>query len=178
MPVIMLITIMARSGKKAMKLVAGSIAVVLAGIIVVVRMKFYPILPYYENFVRFSVGQKSFSDYIAGFDQRMPRNYDVARYIKTRTDEADNIYIWGTQPDIYVMEDRLPVGPLTVSFHVEDLKAYDETMDWLKASPPKYIVMMADEPKEFRELKDWIEAQYMFVAEIKEAKIWQYRAFL
>ena len=156
----------------------GSLLVVVAMIVIKLGIKFYPVLPYYANFVEFSMGQKSFGDYIARFDQKMPRNYDVARYIKTRTDEADNIYIWGAQPDIYVMADRLPVGPLTVSFHVEDLKVYDKTMDWLKASPPKYIVMMADEPKEFKELKDWLESQYILVTEIKEAKIWQYRAFL
>jgi len=172
-PGLIVIGNMAADWKNRIKvLVGGSLIIGVIGVGMRLGINTYPVAKYYINFGQWLAGQKSFEAYIASFDGRMPRNYRLAYYLKTRTTAGDKIYIWGTQPDVYVMADRLPIGPWVVSFHVKDLQTYQETMEWLEADPPKYVVMMADEDK-FEALEQWVEVKYIAVKPIGEARIYR-----
>jgi hypothetical protein len=160
--------------RNRLQLAVGSAVLALVGLtLVILKVPPYPVMAYYANFGRWVAGQKSFSDYAAAFDQRMPRNYKLAYYLTTHTSPEARIYIWGNQPDVYVMADRLPVGKLVTSFHVEDLQAYAATMEWLKNDPPAYIVMMADEPRQFKELEYWLDQNYLETDTIGAAKVYK-----
>ncbi|MBI4035061.1 MAG: hypothetical protein HY381_01530 [Candidatus Chisholmbacteria bacterium] len=160
--------------EKRLRVMVGGVGLALVAVaLVVLKVKPYPVGAYYANWGKFLTGQKSFSEYVAWFDRRMPRNYALAYYLKAHTSPEEKIYIWGNQPDVYVMAERLPVGRLVASFHVEDLQAYGATMEWLKQNPPAYVVMMADEERGFEELKYWVDKYYVEVEKIDEAKVYR-----
>lgn len=173
-PVIVTAGAIAADRANRFRVAAGGIALILvATALVILKVRPYPVLAYYANFGQWVIGQKSFTDYVANFDRRMPRNYELAYYLKTHTSPEERIYIWGNQPDVYVMADRLPVGKLVTSFHVEDLQAYQDTMGWLKQDPPAAVVIMADEPRRFEELKYWVDQDYVEAGTIGEAKVYK-----
>lgn len=173
-PVILTAGAMAADRANRFRVAAGGIGLILvAAALVILKVRPYPVLAYYANFGQWVIGQKSFTDYVANFDRRMPRNYELAYYLKTHTSPEERIYIWGNQPDVYVMADRLPVGKLVTSFHVADLQAYQETMGWLKQDPPAAVVIMADEPRGFEELKYWVDKYYVETDTIGEAKVYK-----
>ena len=173
-PVIVTVGAMLTGKEKRLKVIVGGIGLALVAVtLVTLKVKPYPVWAYYANFGKWVAGQRVFSDYVASFDRRMPRNYELAYYLKTHTGPGKRIYIWGNQPDVYVMAERLPVGKLVTSFHVEDLQAYAATMEWLNHDPPAYVVMMADEPRGFEELKYWVDQYYVETDTIGEAKVYK-----
>ncbi|OGY18956.1 MAG: hypothetical protein A2784_02390 [Candidatus Chisholmbacteria bacterium RIFCSPHIGHO2_01_FULL_48_12] len=173
-PVIVTGGAMLAGREKRLRVVVGGVGLALVTLtLVTLKVKPYPVGAYYANFGKWMMGQKSWSEYAAAFDRRMPRNYELAYYLKTHTGPEEKIYIWGNQPDVYVMAGRLPVGRLVTSFHVEDLQAYGATMEWLKNDPPAYVVIMADEARQFEELKYWVDQDYVETDTISEAKVYK-----
>lgn len=120
----------------------------------------WQILPYYKNFANYISGKISRTDYYRNFDSRMPRNYAVAKYLRTITSPNDQIYIWGTDPGIYVLADRLQAGTLVTSFHVEDLNYDQALIDLLETNSPKAIVIMENEWRQFEKLYNLIVSDY------------------
>lgn len=153
------------------------VAMVLAliGVGAYIRFDFYryPVVAYYKNFWESVTGKIDEYEYYNRFDSRMERNYKVASYLKTRTNESDKIYIWGTEPGIYVLSDRLMVGRLVTSFHVEDLNEYEALGKEIAKKLPKYIVIMQSEYRDFGQLESLVDASYVLVKEIKEAMIYR-----
>lgn len=146
-------------------------------VVVIAYLRFnfslWPFYRYYNNFLSLMAGKVSREEYMTRFDGRMPRNYQVAKYIKMRTGADDRIYVWGTESDIYVLAGRLPVGRLTTSFHVEDLKEYSRLGQELAQVLPPYIVVMENEQRDFPELKVLLETQYVIETKIHEANVYR-----
>lgn len=134
-----------------------------------------PLLTYYRNFGAFAGGGISQEEWYQRFDGRMARNYRVAAFLREHTLPRQRVYIWGTEPDIYVLADRLPVGNLTTSFHTEDLHAYERIGDEVATLLPAYVVWMTNEPRAFPQLKQLLEMKYMPVVQVDEAMV--YRRF-
>ncbi len=99
---------------------------------------------YYQNFMTFLLGQKSVSEYQAFFDSDVPRDYEVARYIKNLPDKNKGVFIWGNSAQLYVLSGTLPPGRYAVAYHIAGDKALSETEDVLQKAKPKYIVLMHD----------------------------------
>ena len=154
---------------------AVALLVILLGVGAYLRFGFssYPVLTYYANFFQFVTGRMATFEYYNRFDGRMSRNYQVAKYLRIHTLDDERIYIWGTEPGIYVLSDRLPVGRLVTSFHVEDLNEYERLGRELKEALPRYIVFMENEPREFRELELLLDSRYTLVRQIDEALIYR-----
>ena len=96
-----------------------------------------------------------------------PRNYETARYLNERLTSEDKIYIWGSDPTIYNLTNKLPSGgKYIVSFHVRDLDKFDYTIENLNVSRPKYILLLPEDT-EFPELTTMLDHQYMMVKEIR-----------
>lgn len=131
---------------------------------------YYETFSYYNNFINYSVGKKSWEEYIDFWDAK--RNYDVASYIKPRTDPADQLFVWGTEPAIYTLTDLLPVGRYTVAYHVVDFNAYDQTMIELQTTFPKYIIDVDNAP-EFEELKNFLANYYILETNIDGVRIYR-----
>lgn len=129
------------------------------------RFNFYlwPVKTYYRNFIAYVSQQIDTNEYYRRFDRRMPRNYALAQTIRQNSGVNDQIYIWGTEPGVYVLSRRSQAGPLVVSFHVEDLDYYDETMIYVKQNPPELMVVMEPEWRDFPQLDAFIAAEYILV---------------
>lgn len=97
---------------------------------------------YYQNFYSFLLNKKSFSNYVAFFDRRTLRDYQIAEFIKLHTEKKDQIFIWGNSAQIYKMTNKLPPGRYTVAYHMtSSAKALSETESDLKKQNPKLIVV-------------------------------------
>lgn len=126
----------------------------------------YQVITYYKNFFAYATSQIDRNEYYRRFDSRMPRNYRLAKAITRLTSPEDKIYIWGTEPGIYTMADRLPVEKLVTSFHVADLNYYDQTLTALEANPPRVIVFMQSESRPFPGLSSFLATKYALIEKI------------
>ncbi len=172
-PGIILLGIIIGTKKWVNKLVAGGLIILGIGAFLRFNFSTYPVMGYYENFGKFITKQIPVETYINHFDGRMARNYQVAMYLKSHTSELERVYVWGTEPDIYVLADRLPVGRLTTSFHVDDLQEYEKLGQELATALPPYIVMMTNEPRQFSQLSRILEEQYVKIIQFNEAVIFR-----
>lgn len=151
--------------------VIGTIVVV--GILVQRDIKFwgYPTLPVYQTYFEYATGKITWPEYLGRFDNGA-RNYQVAKYLNERTIESDIIYVWGSDPTIYNLTNKLPSGgKYIVSFHVRDLKKYDYTMENLNKTQPKYIVILPNSG-EFDGLFSLIDHGYILAKEIENTQIY------
>ncbi len=100
---------------------------------------------YYDNSVSFVVGAKDVNSYQNFFDRKTPRDYEIAQYIKTRTNSSDNVFIWGDSAQIYALSNKLPPGKYTVAYHITQYEnALYETERALRKSNPKYVVILTE----------------------------------
>jgi len=159
--------------KKVQLFVVGLVLVI--GVLAYGRFGFgaYEVVSYYQRFLKYATGQLAVDDYYNQFDGRMKRNYGVAQYLRERTNENERVYVWGTDPGIYVLADRLPVGRLVTSFHVADLNEYERLGEELAEKKPRFIVYMESEPREFEQLDMLLDSDYTLVKQIEEANIFQ-----
>lgn len=123
------------------------------------RFWYYPSLPYYKNFLSYASGSISRQDYYRFWGDYVLSNQKIAEFIQKNTTPDQKIFVWGTEPSIYALSDRLPVGRYTVAYHVADFNAYQETIEKLTASPPPFIVYFPDSPA-FADLDDFLNLYY------------------
>ncbi|HKY74343.1 MAG TPA: hypothetical protein VJ246_03475 [Patescibacteria group bacterium] len=130
------------------------------GTLVVLHAGLYGITPYYKNFVQFATRNISTIEYRSRFNPLVNDTYKVARYIQTTTSPTDRIFVWGTNPMLYALSKRVPSGRFTVSFHIKDFYAYEETMQAIARTNPPVIVVMADENGEFKQFYSYLVSKY------------------
>jgi hypothetical protein len=133
---------------------------------------YYKNMPYYQDFISYAVGEKNQDGYWKSFGDGVVQNYKVGKFIKMVTKEDDRVYVWGTEPAIYFIADRLPVGKYTVSYHTLDFNARDETMVKMRAEAPKIIVMMDNEGASFDELRMLLDEKYVLIDRIDHARVY------
>jgi len=131
------------------------VAIVLAG-----KFYTYPVLSYYSNFYQYVLSRKSASDYRSYFGSRVNLNLEISQYIQQHTTPQDKIFVWGDEPYVYALSQRLPSSRYTVAYHILDFNGYQETMDRLKAYLPKYIAIYPMTSRPFPELDDFIDKYY------------------
>lgn len=132
---------------------------------------YYPSWPYYKNFYQYALRLKTKDNYLNYFSPQAQTIYETANFIKNHTAIQQKIFIWGNQPSIYALANRLPVGRYTVSYHIIDFNAYQETMKNLLTSPPRWIIVTQDEQKSFPELEDLIGTNYSLFQQFGQFKI-------
>lgn len=108
-----------------------------------INIKFwhYPLIPYYQNFLKFATGKINKTQYISYFDPTLPEQYMLARVIARNTTSQDRIFIWGDLPNIYALTRRLPPGRYTSAYHIKDFGGYEETYNAILATRPKFILI-------------------------------------
>jgi hypothetical protein len=136
---------------------------------------FYPVLKYYGNFYSYAVGQKSVYDYRSYFGSDVNSNYQIAQFVKTNTTQKDKIFVWGDQPFIYALSNRLPSSKYTVAYHIVDFNGYQITMDSIKADLPKFIVYYKMSGRPFPELDSFIKNYYFASKTVDSTIIFQLR---
>lgn len=159
------------------KWVAGIISVMVLALIPISAYRYnywyYKSIPYYQNFIEYVLGKKNLVTYKSFFGDNVIRNEQVAEYIKQRTNKTDKIFVWGTEPAIYVLSERLPVGRYTTAYHVNDFKGQAETMEAIEKKPPKFMVIMKNEGSKFDELNKYLVKNYKIATVISEAEVWE-----
>ncbi len=129
--------------------------------IVMVKFWYYPLLPYYTNYISFVTGQKTKEQYISYFDPRMPQLYARAEQILARTTSTDSIFIWGDLPTLYSLTRRLPPGRYTSSYHIKDFNGFEETMRAIEKKQPKLIIVDSLYEPPFPELAQTLDTKYI-----------------
>ncbi len=135
----------------------------------------YPNLSYYLNFYQFALGMKTKDQYLTTFDPRAEMTYQLVHYICSHTQVEEPIFIWGTEPSVYALSRRPPVGRYTVKYHIIDFNGYTETMAALKQTPPRLVVIIGDAEKEFSELAFFLKKYYFKNHNIGESEIYWLR---
>jgi hypothetical protein len=131
----------------------------------------YPTMSVYRTYWEYVTKQIGWDEYLERFDNA-GKNYKIARYLNERLLEGEKIYVWGTDPTVYNLTNRLPSGgKYIVSFHVRDLNKYDYTMENLLQNNPKYILIMS-ESGEFPALGNLIDHQYVLAKKIDGTEIY------
>lgn len=103
------------------------------------------ITPYYQNFFDFIASKKTIEDYRSFFDKNVPRDYEVAQFIRIHTSDEEGVFIWGDSAQIYVLSGKLPPGRLAVSYHATFYPdAFQETIRAIDKNKPKYIVVLSE----------------------------------
>lgn len=133
-------------------IIAGSILVLLN-----LNFRLYPTKKYYVNYFKFMKGELTQEEYFSKFNWLMNDNYQLAEFIKNTNEER--LFIWGTNPMLYALSNTVPVGRYTVSFHITDMNAYEETYQAVTQEEPKFIVVMNNAPS-FPEFYNYLEANY------------------
>lgn len=151
------------------------IVAMLAGAAIVsqrsVKFGAYPTVPVYQNFGRYITGKISKAEYYEKFDN-VKRNYTIAKYLNERLAPEQMIFVWGSDPTIYNLTNRIPSGgKYMVSFHVRDLKQTDYTFANIQKNRPKAIVVL-DSGGEFPQLMKLIELSYIEVLKLGEDRVY------
>ncbi len=102
-------------------------------------------LRYYENALSFLMNKKDVISYQSFFDQKTPRDYEIASFIKTHTSSADNVFLWGDTAQIYALSEKLPPGKYAVSYHIGQYKGgLEQTQTALNLAKPKYVITLPE----------------------------------
>lgn len=134
---------------------------VLAYAIVTIRFWYYPLMPYYKNYVEFVLGTKSRDAYLSHFDPRLPKLYSVSNYIQSTTTASERIFVWGDAPMIYALSRRLPPGRYTSNYHIFDFNGTDETIRAIEQARPRYIVVDTTYTRRLPELEAILQTTYL-----------------
>ncbi len=134
----------------------------------------YPTLSYYKNWYTYISGQQSLGEYNLWFNPLMDDNYKAAKLIREQGN--GELFIWGTNPVLYALSDTIPSGRFTVSFHIHDFAAYDETMEEITQNKPPFIVRMYDERGELPGLKQLLHAEYRLYRSYSHYELWKRNA--
>lgn len=131
----------------------------------------YPNISYYQNFYQFLLGTKTKNEYFAHFGNHTQALYQTAEFLKIRNQSREKIFIWGTQPSLYALTRRLPVGRYTTSYHIIDFNGYQETMEALAQNLPRYIIVDQEEKRTFPPLKFFIQDNYVLELQVGNFQI-------
>ena len=131
---------------------------VFTAILLLLRVGLYPTVSYYRSFIQLSQGKLTTAEYNQRFDSLMTDNYAAVQAMEVCPDER--LFIWGTNPMLYALADRVPTGRFTVSFHIKDFDAYEETYTDFVTHTPSFVVVMNNEEGEFPAFYDYLRKNY------------------
>lgn len=140
-------------------------------VMLLLKVEFYSAVDYYQNFLKYITKQQTIAQYHDHFNPYMSDNYKAAMMI----DEAktDRIFIWGTNPMLYALSRTIPTGRFTVSFHIKDFNAYQETLEGVKKYQPLFIVVMNDETDQFPEFFNYLNENYIPNQNFEHFTLWK-----
>ena len=138
---------------------SGLLIFLMASAFLLLDFRPYSTGEYYGSWFKLISGRQSAEAYRNHFNYLMADNYKLGLFLKQT--HTKRLFIWGTNPALYALSQTVPVGRFTVSFHIIDIDAYDETMRALNETPPPYIVVMEDERAAFPEFYRFLYDNYM-----------------
>lgn len=146
-------------------------------IAIVIRYQFYfyPIIPYYLNSYAYLFQLKTAAAYRSFFGSQVNSNNDLSDFIRQNSSLQDQIFVWGDQPFIYLLSDRLPLGRFTVAYHIVDFSAQAETMDKLEARMPIFIVTYPMAGRDFPAFDTFVDKYYYLYRSFGDSQLYRRR---
>ncbi len=141
------------------------------GVLITLHAGLYETQSYYTRFWKLATKQHSYTEYRNSFNSLMADNYAAAAYLRSSSDPK--LFIWGTNPTLYALAEKQPVGKFTVSFHIKDLGLYTETMTAVTSYMPQYIVVMHDETTPLPGLDGLLQKNYTPFAYYDYFSVWR-----
>lgn len=132
----------------------------------------YPNIPYYQNFLKFSLGKITKQEFFSFFGEKTLNDYQVAKYLKTRSQPNERVFIWGDGACIYALAKRIPPGRYTVNYHIYDFNGYSETIQAIEEKNPKIIIILEPAGEKFPQLESLLTTNYIQTKEIGKTKIY------
>ncbi len=133
----------------------------------------YPTFPYYEKFVKFSLGNYSRDGYLETFGSNVKRNYKISEFIASSTQKGEKIFVWGSDSSaVYAMTKRFPPGKFVADYHINDFSSDRETILILKNDLPAFIVILPSSP-EISGMRNLLASNYGLIDNIEGAEIWK-----
>jgi hypothetical protein len=140
--------------------------------VVLIHFGFYKTSTYYIHFLQYVTRQISQDEYYQDFDGLMTDNYKAAKILAQ--DPEPRMFIWGTNPTLYALTKKIPVGRFIVAFHIQDFPgAFQETYQDLTAVQPEFIVVMKDEQIKFPQFFTYLHLNYLPVKELDHMVIYK-----
>jgi hypothetical protein len=130
----------------------------------------YPTIKYYEHFYNFMTKKITWEQYRNQFDDVLEDNYHVAKIL--RNSYQPETFIWGTNPLLYALSGKNPVGRFTVAFHIDDFNAYEETLQAVKDKQPTYIIVMKNQAP-LPGLREVLMSEYIPNSEYSTMTVWR-----
>lgn len=102
-----------------------------------------PTIPYYQNFLEFTLKEKSWENYTNFFDGRTLNSYHLGDYLVQNTDDNDPIFVWGDAASIYVISQRPPATKFIQAHHLTTIDPinYKLIIQRLETVQPKFIIV-------------------------------------
>lgn len=105
------------------------------------------LIQHYTNLIAFCTNQKDVSSYQAFFDRNTPRDYEIAKYIKSNTAKDESIFIWGNNAQVYKLSEKTPIMRYTVAYHITNYPTgLFEMKNAINNKKPKLIIVMPNVP--------------------------------
>lgn len=105
----------------------------------------YPVVEYYVNYVRWVTGYTNKEAYYGWFNPQVNNNYKIAETIRLYSSKSDKIFVWGDEPAIYAMADRMPAVKYAAKYHILDFRAQAATLERLERYNPQIVVSFGRE---------------------------------
>jgi hypothetical protein len=151
----------------------GYIAVaifILGAVLKLLNVHPYPTISYYQRFFNLTTHKISTDEYRASFNDYMKDNYEASKIIVRSPDK--HLLIWGTNPMLYALSKKSPVGRFTVQFHIRDFKAEGETIRDFEQKQPEFAVIDKSE-KVPDELYNFLYQHYMADDHFEHFVLWK-----
>ena len=85
----------------------------------------------------------------------------MAKFIRESTTPKERIFVWGGEAAcIYALSQRLPPGRYTVNYHIYDFNGYQETLEAIKKNPPRLVIELKEEKRNWPELNQYLSHHY------------------
>lgn len=131
---------------------------------------------YYNNFLSYALGIKSEDQYRGWFDKKTPRQYQVAEFLQTKVKNSECIFIFGDEPQIYLLSGLCPTTRFVATYHLDFASHFkSEALSQILENPPTYVVQINKTPTSFNELTRLLIQRYRPLYQIDDAQIWQRR---
>ncbi|MBP7875624.1 hypothetical protein KA012_01340 [Candidatus Woesebacteria bacterium] len=147
---------------------------VMAAVWYSLRIGHYPVVSYYESFINVATKKTTPVEYRNSFNSYLDDNYAASEILKSSSEKK--IFIWGTNPMLYALSGKQPVGKFTVAFHIQDLNRYQETIDAVRTELPQYIVVMKGESIVLPGLDNLLRSKYLKNRTFDHFTVWSRRS--
>jgi len=154
------------------QLTGGAAILLIIAAALFLNFGFYPTVSYYQRYISLVTGQIQPQEYAQQFNGIIGQNQQIAEEIVSNSTPNDRIFIWGTNPMLYALTQRVPATRFTVAFHIHDLKVYDETLQEIQTQQPAYIIVMKNESS-WPEFEDYLSSNYLLTTSTDDMMVYR-----